>query len=304
MQIGCSVPTSGPLTGADSIARIATEAEMLGFDYVTISDHLVIPRDIQSRYPYTATGEFPAGPLSDRHEQLMTAMFVAAKTSRIRLVTSVMVVPHRPAVLTAKLLATLDVLSNGRLTLGIGAGWMKEEFEAVGTPPFEERGAVTDEYMMACKALWEQENPSFEGKYTRFAEVVFKPKPVQSPLPIWVGGESGPAMRRAARYGNAWYPIGTNPQFPLDTLDRFKAAAAKLRALTEKAGREPAQVGLAYRVSSHPSAQPKGSVDGKPKLFTGGAADYVSDIRALAEAGVEHFDFGMFGRTLAATIDN
>ncbi len=304
MQIGCSVPSSGPLTDADTIARIATEAEMLGFDYVTISDHLVIPTDIDSRYPYSETGEFPSGARVDRHEQLMECMFVAAKTSKLRIVTSVMVVPHRPAVLTAKLLATLDVLSNGRLTLGIGAGWMREEFEAVGTPPFDERGAVTDEFMMACKALWEQEAPRFEGKYTGFANVVFQPKPVQQPIPIWVGGESNPALRRTARYGDAWYPIGTNPAFPMDTLGRYKAGVAKLRGMTEKAGRDPAKIALAYRVSSHPAAQPKGTVDGERKLFSGEAADYAGDIRALAEVGVSAFDFGLFGPTLAATIDN
>ncbi len=304
MQIGCSAPTAGGLTDPDTIARIATEAEMLGYDHVTVSDHIIIPTDISSRYPYTDSGEFPSGARVDRHEQLMTAMFIAAKTSRLRIVTSVMVVPHRPAVLTAKLLATLDVLSKGRLTLGIGAGWMREEFEAVGTPPFEERGAVTDETMMACKALWEQDDPTFEGKYTKFSNVVFQPKPVQKPIPIWVGGESGPALRRTARYADAWYPIGTNPQFPMDTLTRYKAGVAKLRGLVEKAGRDPARVALAYRVSSNPEAQPKGSVDGERRLFTGGAADFAGDIRALAELGVESFDFGLFGPTLAATIDN
>ncbi len=304
MQIGCSAPTSGDLTAPDTIARIATEAEMLGYDYVTISDHLLIPTDIGSRYPYSESGAFSSGARVDRHEQLMTAMFIAAKTSRLRIVTSVMVVPHRPAVLTAKLLATLDVLSKGRLTLGIGAGWMREEFEAVGTPPFDERGAVTDEYMMACKALWEQDEPRFEGKYTNFTGVVFQPKPVQSPIPIWVGGESNPALRRTARYGDAWYPIGTNPAFPMDTLSRYKAGVAKLRGMAEKAGRAPEAVGLAYRVSSNPEAQPKGTVEGERKLFTGGAADYAGDIKALAEVGVTSFDFGLFGPTLAATIDN
>ncbi len=304
MQIGCSAPTSGPLTAPDTIARIATEAEMLGYDYVTISDHLLIPTDIGSRYPYSEDGAFVSGARLDRHEQLMTAMFIAAKTSKLRLVTSVMVVPHRPAVLTAKLLATLDVLSKGRLTLGIGAGWMKEEFEAIGAPPFDERGAVTDEYMMACKALWEQEDPRFDGKYAKFSNVVFQPKPVQKPIPIWVGGESNPALRRTARYGDAWYPIGTNPQFPMDTLTRYKAGVAKLRSMTEKAGRDPAKMGLAYRVSAHPSAQPKGTVDGERRLFTGGSADFASDIRALRDLGVTAFDIGLFGPTLAATIDN
>ena len=154
MQIGCSAPTSGPLIGPDSLLRIATEAEMLGFDYVTVSDHVMIPTSIASRYPYSESGEFPSGAAAARLEQLTAATFIAAATSKLRIVTSVMVVPHRPAVLTAKILATLDYLSKGRLTLGIGAGWCKEEFEAIGAPPFEDRGHVTDEWMMVCKELW------------------------------------------------------------------------------------------------------------------------------------------------------
>jgi probable F420-dependent oxidoreductase len=304
MQIGCSAPTSGPLIAPDSLVRIATEAEMLGFDYVTVSDHVMIPTSIASRYPYSESGEFPSGAGAARLEQLTTAAFIAAATSKLGIVTSVMVVPHRPAVLTAKILATIDDLSKGRLTLGIGAGWCKEEFEAIGAPPFEDRGHVTDEWMMACKELWAKDEPKFDGKYVKFSEVVFTPKPVQKSIPIWVGGESGPAMRRTAKYGDAWYPIGTNPQFPMDTLTRFKAGAAKLRDLTSKAGRNPSAVALAYRVSSNPEAQPKGTVDGERKLFTGSAADFAGDIRALSDAGVTSFDFGMFGPTLAATIDN
>ena len=141
-------------------------------------------------------------------------------------------------------------------------------------------------------------------EYVKFKDVLFPPKPVQQPIPIWVGGESGPALRRTAAYGDAWYPIGTNPQFPLDTLDRYKAGVAKLRGLTEKAGRDPNAVGLAYRVSSNASAQPRGTVDGKRKLFTGDADDFVGDIKALADVGVTSFDVGLFGPTLDATIDN
>jgi probable F420-dependent oxidoreductase len=219
-------------------------------------------------------------------------------------VTSVMVVPHRPAVLTAKILATIDYLSKGRLTLGIGAGWCEEEFIAIGALPFAERGAVTDEFMAVCKELWTADEPRFDGKYVQFKDVLFPPKPPQGAIPIWVGGESGPAMRRTARYGDAWYPIGTNPQFPMDTLTRFKAGAAKLRVLTEKAGRDPASVGLAYRVSSNPEAQPKGMVDGERKLFTGGAADYAGDIRALQDIGVTAFDFGLFGADVESSVGN
>jgi probable F420-dependent oxidoreductase len=304
MQIGCSAPTSGPLITPDSLVRIATEAEMLGFDYVTVSDHVMMPKSVVSRYPYSESGEFPSGAGAARLEQLTTAAFIAAATSRLGIVTSVMVVPHRPAVLTAKMLATIDFLSKGRLTLGIGAGWCKEEFEVIGAPPFDDRGHVTDEWMMVCKELWSKDDPKFKGKYVTFSDVVFTPKPVQKSIPIWVGGESGPALRRTAKYADAWYPIGTNPQFPMDTLTRFKAGVARLRDLTAKAGRDPSAVGLTYRVSSNPEAQPKGTVNGERKLFTGGASDYAGDIRALQDVGVTSFDFGLFGPTLAATIDN
>jgi probable F420-dependent oxidoreductase len=264
----------------------------------------MVPRNLESKYPYTDTGEFPAGTAAAWLEQLTTTAYIAALTSKLRFVLSVMVVPHRPAVLTAKILATIDYLSKGRLTLGIGVGWCREEFEAIAAAPFDDRGHVTDEWMMACKELWSKDDPRFDGKYVKFSDVVFTPKPVQKSIPIWVGGESGPAMRRTAKYGDAWYPIGTNPQFPMDTLTRFKAGAAKLRDLTSKAGRNPSAVALAYRVSSNPEAQPKGTVDGERKLFTGSAADFAGDIRALSDAGVTSFDFGMFGPTLAATIDN
>src|SRR5712672_3175172 len=252
MQFGFGAPVSGPLSTPDNLARIAVEGEAMGYDYATISDHVVIPRDIEAKFPYRDTGEFPGRSRGDRHEQLTAVAFVAGKTSRLRLVTSVTVVPHRPAVLLAKMLATIDVLSKGRLVFGIGAGWMKEEFEALGVPPFPERGAVTDEYLNACRELWTKDDPRFEGRYVKFANIFFEPKPVQKPYPpIWVGGESGPALRRTARLGNAWYPIGTNPSHPLDSLARYRAGIARLRKAVADAGRDPASVGLVYRVAKH-----------------------------------------------------
>ena len=243
--------SAGPCRRRRILARMAVEGEGIGYDYATISDHVVIPRDIEAHYPYSDTGEFPGRSRGDRHEQLIAAAFVAGKTSRLRLVTSVTVVPHRPAVLQAKMLATIDVLSNGRLTFGIGAGWMREEFAALGVPPFPERGAVTDEYLMACRELWTKDNPRFDGKYVKFTNVLFEPKPVQKPHPpIWVGGESGPALRRTARLGDGWYPIGTNPQHRLDSTKRFAAGVDRLRRLAREAGRNPASVALAYRVTS------------------------------------------------------
>jgi len=158
----------------------------------------VLPNLRVPGYPYSESGEFFSEGPERRHEQLTTAAYIAAKTSRIRLVLAVMVVPHRPAVLAAKMLATIDVLSGGRLVVGIGAGWLQREFDAVVTTPFAARGAVTDEYLKAFRVLWTEEAPRADGRWVKFDGIVFAPKPVQQPHPpIWFGGESGPALRRA-----------------------------------------------------------------------------------------------------------
>ena len=302
MQIGFNAPTSGALIEPYSLRRIILEGEALGFDYTTVSDHIMVPRNLASKYPYTDSGEFPAGPEAAWLEQLATTAYIAALTSRLRFVMSVMVVPYRPAVLTAKILATIDYLSNGRLTLGIGVGWCREEFEALAAPPFDDRGHVTDEWMLACKELWTSDQPRFDGKYVKFADVVFTPKPLQQPIPIWVGGESAPALRRTVRYADCWYPVGTNPHFPMNTVSRFKAGLARFRGFAEQAGRDPATIKVALRVLVGPSPRPRRHIDGEGEMFTGGTADYVGDIDALAELGVDAVDVRLFDRTLDGTI--
>ncbi len=300
MQIGFNAPTAGPLATAEALARLAVEGEAMGFDYLTFSDHIVIPADIRARYPYSETGEFPPGSRAGRHEQLTAIAFIAAKTSRIRLVTSVMVVPHRPAVLTAKILASIDILSNGRLTVGIGAGWLKEEFEAIAAPPFAERGAVTDEYIQAFRELWTSEHPRFSGRHVKFEGILFEPKPRQRPHPpIWVGGESGPALRRTANLGDAWYPIGTNPAHPLDSLKRYGAGIERLGKLAAETGRHPT---LALRCAKHGPDLPPKAQDGERRLFSGGPGDIAGDLRALKSLGVEYVDFTFAEATAAATL--
>ena len=291
MQIGFNIPVSGPLATPDSVVRLATEGEAMGFAYATFSDHVLMPKDVRARYPYTDAGEFPSGSLTNWFEQLSFMGFLAGKTSRLRLLSSVMVVPYRPAVLTAKIIATLDVLSGGRVSLGVGAGWMREEFEALGTPPFEQRGAVTDEYLAAFRELWTKDAPHFDGKFVKFADIDFYPKPVQKPLPIWVGGESRPAMRRAARLGNGWYPIGVNPQHRLDTLTRLRAGMELVLEIVQAAGREPSDFGFAYRVQQFGETIPDKADNGERRLFSGSAADLASDLRAFRNLGVTQVDF-------------
>src|SRR3954462_12987094 len=285
MQIGFNLPVSGPMAAPETIANIAQLGEALGFDYLTLTDHIALPDTSTPGYPYSTTGEFYTPEPGHRVEQLTTAAWIAAKTSRIRIVLAVMVVPHRPAVVSAKMLATIDVLSGGRLVVGIGAGWLKAEIDAVATTPFAERGAVTDEYMDAMRVIWTQDKPVFHGKYVNIDGLLTDPKPVQKPHPpIWVGGESGPSMRRAARIGDAWYPIGSNNAHLLDTLPRLEAGIARLRKLTREAGRDPDAGGGVYRVERHGPEAPPAS-DGNRRLFTG-SIDYVlEDIAALRRIG-------------------
>jgi probable F420-dependent oxidoreductase len=202
-------------------------------------------------------------------------------------------------VLAAKQLATIDTLSGGRVILGIGAGWMKEEFEAIGAPPFAERGKVTDEYVAAFKELWTKDRPSFAGTYVKFDKITFAPKPVQKGgIPIWVGGESGPALRRTAKYGDAWYPIPNNPAFPMDSLKRLTAGIARLRQLTAEAGRDPQSVSVTVRFPRWGDGLPAKADDGERKLFSGTPADIAADIKALKKLGVGAIDTGFSGATV------
>ena len=303
MFLGFDLPTRGALASPETITRLAVEGEAMGFDYLTLSDHIVIPRDIEARYPYSATGEFPSGGRGDWYEQLTSAAYVAAKTTRLRMVTSVMVVPHRPAVLTAKMLATIDLLSNGRLTVGVGAGWMKEEFEAVGTPPFVERGTVTDEYLTVFRELWTKDAPRFDGRYVRFSEIVMAPKPAQKPHPpLWIGGESPSALRRVARLGDGWYPIGTNPQHPLDTLPRLRAGIERMRRIVAEAGRDPRQIAIGYRIQRFGANVPAKADDGERRLFSGRPAEIAGDLRAFRDLGVTAVDMSFVGDTVDRTL--
>ena len=226
MQFGFNLPNTGALAAPDVVVRIAREGETLGYDYLTVTDHVVLPDMAEPGYPYSESGAFYSRDSAYRHEMLTLAAYLAAVTAQLRIVLAVLVVPHRPAVLAAKMLSTIDVLSGGRLTVGIGAGWLKAEFDAVVTTPFAERGAVTDEYLAAFRALWTEEKPRIDGRYVHYDRLVLEPKPAQRPHPpIWVGGESGPSLRRAARFGDAWYPIGSNNAHLLDTLRAIRPAS-------------------------------------------------------------------------------
>ena len=308
MKYGFTVPGRGPLATPDSLITIARHAEELGFDSISMGDHILVPKSIDSTYPYTEGGEFPGSATGSSMEQITALSFLAGATQKIRLVTSVLIVPHRNPLVAAKALATLDVLSQGRLVVGIGVGWMREEFEALGIPPFEERGAVTDEYIQAFKELWTSDSPTFEGKYCGFSDITFLPKPVQQPHPpIWVGGESRRAIRRAARYCNAWYPIGSNPQFPMGEPEQLAEGMQRLASYAQRAGRDPSEVEVVYR-THHYEVKPEGSgpSGADRELFTGTADQVAADVRRYEEMGVSYLvvDFARMSSNLDEMLGN
>ena len=189
MKYGFNLPGSGPATTAEQLISFARRGEELGFHSMVVGEHLVVPNQIDSHNP--VVWKLPPGWTDGHLEQPTLLSFLAGATQRIRLVPSVMVLLHRNPILAAKMLATLDVLSQGRLTIGVGVGWMRGEFEALGLPPFSQRAAVSEEYLLAMIELWTSDTPTFEGKYCRFSNISFLPKPLQKPHPpIWVGGQS------------------------------------------------------------------------------------------------------------------
>ena len=239
MEFGFALPPRGPMATPENIAALAQQGEAMGFGILAVSDHIIFPKRIQSAYPGGASGQYDAaGELQGEYlEALALLSFLAGITSTAKLLTAVMVLPNRPPVLTAKMLATIDVLSKGRIIVGCGVGWMREEFEALESPPFEKRGAVCNEYIRAFQELWTQDSPTFEGTYCRFANIEFAPKPVQKPCPpIWTGGESPAALRRAGRLADGWYPFTQDVHVPLGTPERFAAYAGRVQAACAGSG--------------------------------------------------------------------
>ena len=301
MEFGFWLPLGGPQASPESLATMARHGEELGFGLAYTSDRIVRPRTIAPRYPYGESGEYRGG--GSYLEQLTLLTFVAGHTSRIRLVPLVMVLPWRNPVHTAKILASIDVLSNGRLTVGVGVGWMREEFEALGAPPFENRGEVSDEYIRAFKELWTKEHPAFDGKYCSFSDIVFEPKPVQKPHPpIWIGGESTRALRRAASLGDGWCPAGVSREHPLRTAAQLSRSIDRLRRYAEDAGRDPSEIEVVYHGAAYRDREEQ-MVDGERSMFTGSQSQVAEDIRELEGMGVQNVMLEIVGKDLDATLE-
>lgn len=299
MRYGFYLPTRGPTSGPDDLATLAARGEALGFHSAMIADHIIFPTRIESKYPYTVSGAFPGE--GDALEQLTLMAFIAAKTEKLRLVTSVMILPHRNPVVTAKVLATIDVLSKGRVTVGVGVGWMAEEFAALNAPDFAKRGAVSDEYLEIFAKLWSGGPVSHQGEFYRFDEVRCEPIPVQRPgPPIWIGGHSRPALRRAARHGDGWHPVGANAAVPLPA-DELAVKISELKQLTVAEGRDFDAMTLSFKAPLYDAAvaQP----DGARRPFTGTNDQVIEDIHTYANLGIAELIFDIRSPTLAESLE-
>jgi probable F420-dependent oxidoreductase len=304
MRFGVNILSRGAMANREGYVKVAEAAERFGFSFVSVNDHVVVPGDIESKYPYSEGGDWSGAAVGECLEQLSTLSFLAGRTERVRLLTSVMVVPHRPPILAAKMIATADRLSGGRVTVGCGAGWMREEFEALSTQPFAERGAVTDEYIAAFKELWTSPKPQYSGRHVTFDNILFEPKPLQRPHPpIWIGGESQAAMRRAAKLGDGWYPASSNPQNRLDTPARVAEAIKQFKAVCEKAGRDPATVALAHVVLWPVNWAEENAISGGRRTFTGSTADLIADGQALEASGVQDVCVSFPAPTVKETLE-
>ena len=274
MRYGVAIPQANTFGEPGAISAMAHAIEELGFDSLWVSDHVIVPQG-SSYIP------------ENMDEPLATLAFLAAETRHITIGTSVLIVPYRDPVFTAKFLSTVDVLSGGRLVVGVGAGWLVEEFAALSVP-FEERGPRTDEYLKVFRNLWETETSTFDGRWKQYTNMRMFPKGSASrrgTIPIWVGGNGEPSIRRAAELGDGWHPINLSPE-------QLRDGVARYRERCEAFGRKPGPICLRHMPGG------RSAPSGPRQLLTGSAEEQAADIRAWAEAGLDELMLSLPARSV------
>jgi probable F420-dependent oxidoreductase len=264
MKFGLRYCNTGRYVDPAQAVALAQAGEEAGFESVWTVEHTVVPGGYGSSYPYADSGKMAGGndaiPLPD---PLIWMAYVAAATKRIKLATGIMILPQHNPVVVAKQVATLDHMSGGRVLLGIGVGWLKEEFEALGVP-FEDRGRRTDEYMLALRELWGSEKPTFNGKFVQFREAYCRPQPVAKHVPLIVGGHSEAAAKRAGRLGDGFFPARGAP---VELFDLARKAA-------KESGRDPAKLEITVSMPE--------TLDDLPKLAAMGVSRILVPVSPMA----------------------
>ena len=283
MKFGIALPNFGKYAKKDLISRVAVIAEEMGYDSVWASDHIVVPDS------HEGFGNI-------FFEPLITLTHLAERTSKIYLGTSVMILPYRNPIVLAKMISTLDVLSNGRVIFGVGVGWLEQEFGAIGVP-YEERGRMTDEYIEVLKALWVKDTPNFEGMYSEFSNLSFFPKPIQKPYPpIWIGGNSQRAIERAVNMGDGWHAVGLTPE-------EIKERASKIEELLVHKRKTRRDFVISVRKNLQVVKDKKHRVSDGRDILRSTPHKIAAGIAEYRESGVSHMVFQVLGGTFKAVIE-
>lgn len=297
MKIGVHLNNGAPWCTAEAIVATADQAEALGFDEVWVADHVAMPVRVESPDSTGVVGRWNPVAAKSWWEPLTTLAHVSGRTSRVGLGIAVMVVAQRQPLVVAKQCATLDALSGGRLTLGVGVGWMREEFEALGADTYKRRGQATDEAIRICRSAWSADDEfSFDGRSYRFGPVRIFPKPARpGGPPIWIGGISRRALRRTAELGDGWYAEKLSP-------DELRARVAVLRELLAECGRSPERVSISIALG----LLPPGAEAPRPSFgaeLIGSPAEIAERIQQYAAVGVDHATLIPRGDSLAANLE-
>ncbi len=298
MKIGLNLDNRGPGATPENMIRFAVAADRMGFSSLAVSDHVVLVRRQTTQYPYSASGEIDFDAWTPWNDTLGLIGFVAGKTERIRIGPSVLILPYRNPLVTAKWFATVDSLSGGRLFLGAGTGWWREEFEALALgAQFAERGPRTDEYLRIFENLWREETPAFQGQYFRYDNLIAAPKPAQAGgIPIWIGGNTRRALRRVAKFGAVWHPIVLTPPVDLNPVQLGEQRKV-LESLYEEQGRDPATIRITPKTHLHFAEERRRPMSGTP-------GQIVEDLLAYQEQGAGEFIFYVPGAGEPEKLDN
>ncbi len=275
MEWGIHLPQLGQQTGRETLVNFAQRLDELGVHSGWVSDHVCWPSEFESKYPYTDDGSFPAPNDMAWLDPIGTLLFVAGCTENLRLGTTVLILPYRLPVVTAKQLATLDVVSNGRLILGVGVGWMKEEAEVLGMP-FDKRGKRSDEQLEIFQSLFTEEEPQYDGTFYQVPKVRFEPKPIQNPVPVWVGGSTQIAFERVARYGQGF-------QAAFQPIDVIKQEIDAIYRHCETLNRDKDNLTISVRAYLDPNNLMESS-----KSIGGSVDQMLSTIEQMKAIGISH----------------
>lgn len=285
MEFGMQIVTRGPEAGRRAFEVLADKAEATGLEKIWVSDHLILPPITKgSRHPTHPQGQMPETWKPRYYQPFSVLGFLAARTTRVRLGTSVLILPMRNPIEIAAQVTELDQLSGGRVDLGIGVGWFREEFEAFGYD-FTNRGKRMDEAIRLMKVLWADGLATFDGEYHQFADAIMEPKPVQKPHPpIFIGGGSMPAMRRTARLGDGFHPVKSSPERLADQVKTLGSLLADEGRSLEDVAISP-KVGLSFEDGPEPTqGSPQDIIDALRRYEDAGATEVCFD-QTLEDVG-------------------